>query len=108
MNDTHKWQDKASVRQVSIVDKLRTLFKMKLSGIKYGTGTICKPDVEFRLTDNADISFGQHCVIQNFAFIQLTKPEPKLIVGDHVVTKDVPPYAIVGGIPAKIIKYRGE
>ena len=23
-----------------------------------------------------------------------------------VVTKDVPPYAIVGGIPAKIIKYR--
>jgi chloramphenicol O-acetyltransferase type B len=23
-----------------------------------------------------------------------------------VVTKDVPPYAIVGGVPAKIIKYR--
>ena len=23
-----------------------------------------------------------------------------------VVTKDVPPYAIVGGIPSKIIKYR--
>ena len=23
-----------------------------------------------------------------------------------VVTKDVPPYAIVGGVPAKVIKYR--
>ena len=23
-----------------------------------------------------------------------------------VVTKDVPPYAVVGGVPAKIIKYR--
>jgi len=23
-----------------------------------------------------------------------------------VVTKDVPPYAIVGGVPAKLIKYR--
>ena len=23
-----------------------------------------------------------------------------------IVTKDVPPYAIVGGVPAKIIKYR--
>ncbi len=163
---------------------------MHLNGVKYGTGTICKPDVEFRLSDNAEISFGKHCVIQNYAFFQLTKPEPKLIVGDHVVigrhnmitakklisignytrigayvqiidhdhgmdrdklimdqaaiiepviigkdvwigvgarilkgvtvgdhsiiaanavvTKDVPPYAIVGGVPAKLIKYRGE
>ena len=23
-----------------------------------------------------------------------------------VVTKDVPPYAVVGGVPAKVIKYR--
>lgn len=25
-----------------------------------------------------------------------------------LVTKDVPPYAIVGGVPAKVIKYRFE
>lgn len=29
-----------------------------------------------------------------------------VIAANSIVTKDVPPYAIVGGIPAKIIKYR--
>lgn len=40
---------------------------------------------------------------------------PGAIIGDHsiiaagsIVTKDVPPFAIVGGVPAKIIKYRNE
>lgn len=29
-----------------------------------------------------------------------------VIAADAVVTKDIPPYAIVGGVPAKVIKYR--
>lgn len=38
----------------------------------------------------------------------ITIGDGAVIMADAVVTKDVPPYAIVGGIPAKIIGYRFE
>lgn len=31
-----------------------------------------------------------------------------IVAANSVVTKDIPPYAIVGGVPSKIIKYRFE
>lgn len=31
-----------------------------------------------------------------------------IVAGGSIVTKDVPPYSIVGGVPAKVIKYRFE
>lgn len=36
----------------------------------------------------------------------VTIKQGAVIAAGAVVTKDVPPYAIVGGIPAKVIKYR--
>ena len=36
----------------------------------------------------------------------ITIEDGAVILAHAVVTKDVPPYAIVGGVPARIIKYR--
>ncbi len=36
----------------------------------------------------------------------VTLGEGAVVAAGAVVTKDVPPYAVVGGNPAKIIKYR--
>ena len=36
----------------------------------------------------------------------VTIGENAVVAAGAVVTKDVPPYAIVGGVPAKVIRYR--
>lgn len=38
----------------------------------------------------------------------VTIGEVAVVCAGAVVTKDVPPFAIVAGVPAKIIKYREE
>ena len=54
-----------------------------------------------------DVWIGRGCILK------CTNPNKPLVIGDgaviasdSVVVKNVPPYAIVGGNPAKIIKYR--
>jgi acetyltransferase-like isoleucine patch superfamily enzyme len=181
--------DKASVRNKGgLIQKLITYYKIRKHNINAGTGCVIKRNSEFYLTDGAILTIGNNVVIQDYAFFQLTKPHPKVTIGDDVVigrhnmitakgnitigsytrigafvqildqghgfekdqlimyqnaiiedtsigedcwigtgakilkgvkigngvviganavvTKDIPDYAIVGGIPAKIIKYR--
>lgn len=56
----------------------------------------------------APISIGNDCWIGQRSFFVggLTIGDGAVVLAGAVVTKDVPPYAIVGGVPAKILKYR--
>ena len=49
-----------------------------------------------------DVWFGFRSTIMSGVHIG----QGAIIAAGAVVTKDVPPYAIVGGVPAKIIRYR--
>lgn len=54
------------------------------------------------ITIGHDVWIGTQCVILTGVKIG----NGAIIAANTVVTKDIPPYAIVGGTPAKIIKYR--
>lgn len=56
-------------------------------------GDICVED---------DVWIGHRAIIMSGVHIG----QGAVVAAGAVVTKDVPPYAIVGGIPAKVIKYR--
>ena len=59
------------------------------------------------------IEIGNDCWIGRGSTLKCYNPEKPLTIGDgavvasdSIVVKNVPPYAIVGGNPAQIIKYR--
>ena len=62
----------------------------------------------FEATSKGDIVVGDDVWIGYGAIILsgVTIGQGAIIAAGSIVTKDVPPYAIVGGNPAKVIKYR--
>lgn len=54
------------------------------------------------VTIGNDVWIGRQCIILD----GLTIGDGAVVAAGAVVTKDVPPFAIVGGVPAKVIKYK--
>ena len=55
-----------------------------------------------RITIGNDVWIGRRCMVLD----GVTIGDGAIIAAGAVVTKDIPPYAIAGGVPAKVIKYR--
>lgn len=66
------------------------------------------PDKEVGLTEYKNIEIGHDVWIGTRVIIVdgIKIGNGAIVAAGAVVTKDVPPYAIVGGVPATIIKYR--
>ena len=57
---------------------------------------------QFRITVEDDVWIGHGAIVLTPAIIG----RGSIVAAGSVVTKNVPPYAIVGGVPAKILKMR--
>lgn len=73
-------------------------FKVKYGGEEHECPSTCGITID----DDVWIGYGAY-ILSNVHIGQ-----GAVIAAGAVVTKDVPPYAIVGGIPAEVIKYRFE
>ncbi|MGM9958608.1 MAG: CatB-related O-acetyltransferase [Erysipelotrichaceae bacterium] len=63
-----------------------------------GTDAITKGDIVIE----DDVWLGENAVVLS----GVTIGQGAIVAAGAVVTKNVPPYAIVGGVPARVIKYR--
>lgn len=71
-------------------------FKVKICGAK--NEAVSKGDIVI----DDDVWIGERAIIMSGVHIA----QGAVVAAGAVVTKDVPPYAIVGGIPARLIRYR--
>lgn len=72
--------------------------RYRIFGEKYGSDATSKGPV----TIGNDVWIGTQCSI----LTGVTIGHGAIIAANSVVTSDIPPYAIAGGTPAKVLKYR--
>jgi acetyltransferase-like isoleucine patch superfamily enzyme len=79
-------EDKASYRsRGGIIQRAISAYKIARHFNVAGKDNLVKYNAEFYLTDGAILEIGSRCTIQNYAFFQLTKPNPKVYIGDDTV-----------------------
>ncbi|MBY3004076.1 acyltransferase [Rhizobium leguminosarum] len=78
--------DKASYRnRGGPIQRLITAYKRFRFFTSAGNNLVVKRSAEFRLVKHAVLQVGSNVTIQDYAFFQLTMPEPKVFIGNNTV-----------------------
>ncbi|WP_298236462.1 CatB-related O-acetyltransferase [uncultured Azohydromonas sp.] len=70
--------------------------------VRLSTDFLAPNNQKDRVVIGNDVWLGAGCIVLK----GVTVGDGAVVAAGAVVTKDVPPYAVVGGVPARIIKYR--
>jgi acetyltransferase-like isoleucine patch superfamily enzyme len=83
--DYHHSPDKASRRTFTFRQKFLSFFRLLgKSQIVKGKNIIIGRNVKFNLTDNAKLEIGDNSIIDDSVRFILTKPNPKVVIGNQV------------------------
>ena len=92
-------------RSVTIGNNVLSANGVYISDNLHAYEDITRPIIEQKIIQKQDVSIGDGTWIGEHACIIGAKVGKHCVIGaNSVVTKDVPDYCVVGGVPAKILK----
>lgn len=78
--------DRASYRnRGGVLVRLVSAYKLRRHFSRWGHGNKISAKAQFQITDGSILEIGNECSILDYAFFQLTKPHPKVRIGDRTV-----------------------